>query len=99
MPKARKSKKIKAKKKAKKRNGKKKAPAVDERVRGLVEAMVNRFGASVAEVNGDRMVIAQFNKHPFVIDLATCQVEDIDVGKPSEPANVIENTIATGEPG
>lgn len=95
MPKSRKAKKIKTKKKAKKRSSKKKAPEIDERVRGLISAVVDRMGGSLAD-DGERIVVSRFNAQPFVINLQTCQVEDLSAsGEPSSPA-AEEVTISTG---
>lgn len=98
MPKSRKAKKIKTKKKAKKRSSKKKAPEIDERVRNLLVDVVDRMGGSIASQEGvpSLITVARFNAQPFVINLQTCQVEDVGVsGEPSSPA--VEVTIPSGQ--
>lgn len=73
------------KKRAKKvSRGRKKAPAADDRLRGLALAIIDRMGGSVAEQTPERLVIARFNAHPFVINLRTWEVEDVAPMKPVE---------------
>jgi hypothetical protein len=85
MPKAKK-----AKRKAKKAKSKGKAKKTDERGRSsvkLLTTVINRLGASIATYQNKKhqLIVAHFNHPPFVVDLKTLSVIELE---PTAATNV-----------
>jgi hypothetical protein len=96
MPKGKKTKKA-AKKRAKKRVRKAaKKSAEEERIRPLILALVDRMGGSSAihDNNPDQIIVHRFGQPPFMVNMQSVKIEDVDLGKSPPPAGGATNVAA-----